>query len=239
MGEKNKKDSSKKVPQNPKLKNKISVKIREDLTEKQKNLLSILTHKNTKIVFLIGPAGTSKTFSAILAALLLLNDKKVSDILYVRTAVESSDNKLGFLPGETENKMSPYMQPLLDKLSELLLSSDIERLKKERRINGIPINYLRGLNWNSKCIITDEAQNMTKKELVTLITRMGEFNKLFICADPEQSDINGKSGILPITELFNDEESKSHGIYIFKFNEEDVVRSGLCRYLLEKLKNFL
>lgn len=234
-----KQDMSKNVPQNPKLKEKLEIKIRTDLTEKQRELIKVLTDKNTKIVFLIGPAGTSKTFSSILAALMLLNEKKVSDIYYVRTAVESADNKLGFLPGEADEKMSPYIQPLLDKLDELLSKAEVDKLKKEKRINGIPINYLRGLNWNSKVVISDECQNMSKKELVTLVTRIGEFSKLFICADPDQSDINGKSGLLPMAELFDDEESKQNGIHIFRFNEEDVVRSGLCRYLLKKLKGFI
>lgn len=234
-----KQDMSKNVPQNPKLKEKLEIKIRTDLTEKQRELIKVLTDKNTKIVFLIGPAGTSKTFSSILAALMLLNEKKVSDIYYVRAAVESADNKLGFLPGEADEKMSPYIQPLLDKLDELLSKAEVDKLKKEKRINGIPINYLRGLNWNSKVVISDECQNMSKKELVTLVTRIGEFSKLFICADPDQSDINGKSGLLPMAELFDDEESKQNGIHIFRFNEEDVVRSGLCRYLLKKLKGFI
>lgn len=234
-----KQDMSKNVPQNPKLKEKLEIKIRTDLTEKQMELIKVLTDKNTKIVFLIGPAGTSKTFSSILAALMLLNEKKVSDIYYVRAAVESADNKLGFLPGEADEKMSPYIQPLLDKLDELLSKAEVDKLKKEKRINGIPINYLRGLNWNSKVVISDECQNMSKKELVTLVTRIGEFSKLFICADPDQSDINGKSGLLPMAELFDDEESKQNGIHIFRFNEEDVVRSGLCRYLLKKLKGFI
>ena len=233
-----KKDSSKKVSQNSKLKDKLTIKIREDLTDKQKELLDILTNKLTKITFIIGPAGTSKTYCAILAALMLMNDKKISDILYIRSAVESSENRLGFLPGETDDKMLPYLQPLQDKLTELLTKDNIDRLNKEERIHGISINYLRGLNWNGKCIIADEAQNMTKRELVTLVTRIGEFSKLFLCADPDQSDIHKKSGLLPLAELLNDDESKEHGIHVFKFTEENIVRSELCKYLLLKLKNF-
>lgn len=233
-----KKDSSKKVVQNSKLKDKLNIKFRDDLTEKQKELLSILTNKNTKIVFILGPAGTSKTYCSILAALMLMNDKKISDILYVRSAVESSENRLGFLPGETSEKMLPYIQPLNDKLTELLTKDNIDKLNKEERIKGLSINYLRGLNWNSKCIITDEAQNMTKRELVTLVTRIGEFSKLFLCADPDQSDINKKSGLLAMANLFDDDESREQGIHVFRFTEENIVRSALCKYLLLKLKNF-
>ena len=184
-----KKDNSPKVPQNDKLRNTVYINQRE-FTPKQKELLDILKQKSTKLVFISGPAGTAKTYSSILAGLHLINEKRVSEIVYVRSAVESSDSKLGFLPGEMNEKMSPYIQPLIDKLEELLKKADIEKLKKEERIHGFPINFLRGLNWNAKCIIADEAQNMTKKELTTLITRVGEFSKLYICGDPDQSDIN-------------------------------------------------
>lgn len=166
----------------------------------------------------------------------LINDKRVSEIIYVRSAVESSDSKLGFLPGEMDEKMSPYVQPLVDKLEELLPRSDVEKLKKEERIHGFPVNFLRGLNWNAKVIVADEAQNMTKKELITLITRVGEFSKLYVCGDPDQSDINGKSGFLSVMNVFDDDESRENGIYTFKFEEEDIVRSGLVKYILKKLK---
>jgi phosphate starvation-inducible PhoH-like protein len=237
MSKKNKKrDTSPKIHQNDKLRDTIKINERE-LTPKQNELLKILLDKNTKMVFISGPAGTSKTFTSILAGLKLINEKKVSEIIYVRSAVESSDSKLGFLPGEMDEKMSPYIQPLVDKLEELLPKCDVEKLKKEERIHGFPINFLRGLNWNAKVIVSDEAQNMTKKELVTLITRVGEFSKLFICGDPDQSDINGKSGFTSIMNVFDDEDSKNNGIHIFKFDEEDIVRSGLVKFILKKLKN--
>lgn len=231
-----KKDTSPKVHQNTKIKDSIQIKSVE-LTEKQKELINILTNKNTKLVFISGPAGTSKTYTSVLAGLNLINDKRVSEIIYVRSAVESSDSKLGFLPGEMDEKMSPYVQPLVDKLEELLPRSDVEKLKKEERIHGFPVNFLRGLNWNAKVIVADEAQNMTKKELITLITRVGEFSKLYVCGDPDQSDINGKSGFSSVMNIFDDEESREHGIYTFKFDEEDIVRSGLVKYILKKLKN--
>ncbi len=229
------KDTSPKVHQNTKIKDSIQIKSVE-LTEKQKELIDILTNKNTKLVFISGPAGTSKTYTSVLAGLNLINDKRVSEIIYVRSAVESSDSKLGFLPGEMDEKMSPYVQPLIDKLEELLPRNDIEKLKKEERIHGFPINFLRGLNWNAKVIVADEAQNMTKKELITLITRVGEFSKLYVCGDPDQSDINGKSGFSTVMNIFDDEESRQNGIFIYKFDEQDIVRSGLVKYILKKLK---
>jgi phosphate starvation-inducible PhoH-like protein len=231
-----KKDTSPKVHQNEKIKESVRIDERQ-LTPKQIELLNLLQNKTTKLVFISGPAGTAKTYTSILAGLTLLNHKRVSEIVYVRSIVESSDNKLGFLPGEMDEKMSPYIQPLIDKLEELLPKHDIDKLKKEERIHGFPINFLRGLSWNAKCIIADEAQNMTKKELITLITRVGEFSKLFICGDPDQSDINSKSGFVPTMNIFDDEESRNNGIYVYKFDEEDIVRSGLVKFILKKLKN--
>ena len=231
-----KKDTSPKVHQNEKIKESVRIDERQ-LTPKQIELLNLLQNKTTKLVFISGPAGTAKTYTSILAGLTLLNHKRVSEIVYVRSIVESSDNKLGFLPGEMDEKMSPYIQPLIDKLEELLPKHDIDKLKKEERIHGFPINFLRGLSWNAKCIVADEAQNMTKKELITLITRVGEFSKLFICGDPDQSDINGKSGFVPMMNVFDDEESRNNGIYVFKFDEDDIVRSGLVKFILKKLKN--
>ncbi len=231
-----KKDTSPKVHQNEKIKESVRIDERQ-LTPKQIELLNLLQNKTTKLVFISGPAGTAKTYTSILAGLTLLNHKRVSEIVYVRSIVESSDNKLGFLPGEMDEKMSPYIQPLIDKLEELLPKHDIDKLKKEERIHGFPINFLRGLSWNAKCIVADEAQNMSKKELITLITRVGEFSKLFICGDPDQSDINGKSGFVPTMNIFDDEESRNNGIYVYKFDEEDIVRSGLVKFILKKLKN--
>lgn len=228
-------DKSPVVPQKNKIKNEIEIYQRE-LTIKQKQFLDIALDKTTKVMFVSGPAGTSKTYMSILAALTLMNQKRVSDLLYLRSAVESSDSKLGFLPGEANEKMAPYIQPLLEKLSELTNKSTIDSLQKEERLESIPIGFLRGLNWNARCIVADEAQNMTYKELVTLITRIGEFSKVFILGDPDQSDINGKSGFIKMMNGFDDVESKENGIQTFKFDEDDIVRSVLVKFIIKKLK---
>ena len=110
-----KNDTSPIVYQRPKLKYEMSIFERE-LTEKQKEFLNIALNKDTKMIFVSGPAGSSKTYISIYVALKLMNLKKVSDILYLRSAVESADSKIGFLPGEADEKMAPYIQPLLDKL---------------------------------------------------------------------------------------------------------------------------
>jgi len=233
-----KKDNSPIIPQRNKIKNLLTIHQRE-LTENQKKFLEIALDKTTKIVFVAGPAGTSKTYMSVYSALNLLNQRRVSDLIYIRSAVESSDSKLGFLPGEAEEKMIPYIQPLMDKLVELIPKGDIDVLTKEERITSIPVGFLRGLNWNAKVIIADEAQNMTFKEIFTLITRIGEFSKMFILGDPDQSDINGKSGFTKMIGYFDDEESRQNGIHVFKFTENDIVRSGLVQFIIKKVKKTL
>jgi len=231
-----KKDKSPVVHQRGKVEHYLTI-IQRELTEKQKKFIELALDKKVKLLLVSGPAGSTKTYLSVLASLMLINEKKVSDILYVRSIVESADVKMGTLPGEADDKLSPYKRPLIDKLDELLPKEDIQFLIKDNRIEGLPIGYLRGLNWNAKAIVADEMQNCTKKELVTLMTRTGEFSKVFICGDPQQSDINGRSGFQSIFNLFNDDESKEHGIYTFEFTEDDILRSALVKFIVQKIKN--
>lgn len=208
------------------------------LTKKQKEFLKIALNENTKIIYISGPAGSTKTFIAVYAALRQIISKD-KDLVYVRTVIESAERNLGFLPGGIEDKFNPYMLPLNDKLYELIeikeSPSHIEELAKKNRIQAMPINYLRGASWTDKVIIADEAQNFTIKELTTLITRIGENCSLFICGDPMQSDINGKSGFNQIRKMFDDEESRSRGIYNFNFTEEDIKRSEILKFIIKKI----
>jgi phosphate starvation-inducible PhoH-like protein len=233
-----KQDRSPIIPQRSKLKSVLNI-YRRPLTDKQQEFLTLAADKTAKVIFVSGPAGTAKTYLSILHALTMINEKRVSDLIYIRSAVECSDAKLGFLPGEADEKMTPYIQPLLDKLTELLPKGDIDLLLKEERVTGVPVGFLRGLNWNAKVVIADESQNMTYKELFTLITRTGEFSKVFILGDPEQSDINGKSGFIKMIGHFDDEESRANGIHVFRFTEDDIVRSGLVQFIIRKVKKAL
>jgi phosphate starvation-inducible PhoH-like protein len=215
-----------------------SVHIRSlKLTEKQKKFLSIAFDPCTKLMFIAGPAGSTKTYMAVYSALRLLSASDDVDLLYVRTVIESAEKGLGALPGDIDEKFNPYMAPLEDKLYEMLPKNNTE--KKEMldsgRISAMPINYLRGANWRNKIVVADEAQNFTYKELTTLITRIGANCKLFICGDFMQSDINGKSGFPSMFDLFNDRESVSRGIHAFKFGKEDILRSEILKYIIGKL----
>ena len=217
------------------------VKINEfNWTENQKDFFKLALDPNTRIVFVSGPAGSSKTLLSVYCGLKLLNMRVISDIMYIRSAVESSDAKLGFLPGSAEDKLRFYNLPFLDKLDELLKSTRPEKLEEQNRISMFPVNFARGMNWNGKCIILDEAQNCTEKEIVTVLTRMGKGCKCFILADPMQTDLRGEynqGAFEELCNIFGDEESAEHGISSFKFTEEDIMRSKLVKYLIKKLNN--
>lgn len=238
MSKKHKKqDSSPRVEQNPKLKQALDIK-QFPWTEKQQQFIELALRKETKILFVNGPAGTAKTLLGVFVGLSLLNAKKISDIIYIRSVVESASKGLGFLPGEMDDKFAPFLMPLEDKMRELINQAEISKLMNEKRISAIPINFLRGASFNAKFLLADESQNFDFKELTTLITRLGAFSKMIICGDTRQSDINGKSGFKRMFDIFNDEKSQENGIYCFEFTTEDVMRSGTVKYILEKLENY-
>ena len=209
------------------------------LTEKQKVFLALALQEETNIMFVSGPAGSTKTYMAVYAALRHLSSNDDLDMFYVRTVIESADKGLGALPGSVEEKINPYMAPLEDKLIEMLPQNKTVRkeLIDSGRIQAMPINFLRGASWKDKVVVADEAQNFTFKELTTLITRLGNNSKLFVCGDFMQSDINGKSGYADMFNLFKDKESQNNGIHCFSFNKNDILRSELQKYIIGKLED--
>ena len=216
---------------------KTNIKLKKvALTEKQLKLLKIIFDNDSKIIFISGPAGTSKTYVAIYGALQLYNMNNDRGITYVRTIAESGEKSLGALPGEMAEKINPYMMPMNEKLDELLIPGQASIVKDKEIIKGMPINYLRGASWRNEIVIADESQNLTFKELTTLMTRLGEGSKLLICGDPMQSDINGKSGFADMYSLFNDDESKEKGIHTFYFGPEDIKRSEILKYVIQKIQ---
>lgn len=216
------------------LANKVSIK-KKTLSEKQISIMNNVLSGCAKMIFLVGEAGTSKTYTAVLCALELLNSKRVNEIIYVRSAVESSSSKIGFLPGEIEEKMQPYVEPLNEKLKEFLTKTDYSKLKGENRFSGLHVGYVRGLNWSKRVVLIDEAQNLTFDELKTLTTRPTDDSIIFIMGDPNQSDIGRKSGLPSFCNIHNCEESKENNVYVYEFDSEEIVRGKLVKYMLSKM----
>lgn len=231
-------DTSPKVWQREKIKFALNIRERTDFTEKQKVILQGMLDKKTRGVFIDGLWGTSKSYLCILAALKLLNTGRIDEIIYVRNPVESSTTgKIGFLKGETDEKMAPYAAILHDKLEELLPKTDIEKLKKDNRFKCLPLGFTRGLSWNCKAIIVDEAASLTYDDIALLLSRCGEFTRIFFIGDSlNQNDIGSKSGFSKIFNIFRDEESKNNGIFTFELKDkEDIVRSGFVKFVMQKI----
>ena len=233
------KDTSPRVFQREKINFKLNIR-GLDWTAKQKAFIELATNKDTRIIFLSGPAGTSKSILAVYTALELLNQKRASELIYVRSIVESASHSLGSLPGEMGEKFKPFANVVLDKLEELLPTCDIKKLFADERVKPTPVNYLRGASYNANVVVVDEAQNFTMSELITTVTRIGKFSKFFILGDPMQTDLKHKdqSGFRPMFDMFNDESSRKEGIYCLEFGKEDIMRSELLKFIVEKIEDY-
>lgn len=215
---------------------KIEFKPRKfKFSEKQKQLLDVCLNPDTKAIFITGPAGSAKTYMAVYAALNLLVIHKEWDMTYIRSLAESGDRGIGSLPGTVDEKFMPFLIPLEDKMEEIITAPTMVNLRKEQVINVLPVNFVRGSSWTNKVVICDEAQNFSKKELTTLVTRIGEQSKIFICGDLMQSDIRS-SGFKSFVDLFDGEDCREKGIHVFKFEKEDIFRSEILKFIVEKLE---
>ena len=205
-------------------------------TTKQQELLDLIQDKDCKLLFINGPAGVGKSLLAVYAGLLALKEKQVSNIVYVRTLVESSSKSMGYLPGTSDEKLSIYLEPVLGKLEEVCGLVNAKNLVDSGTVIGKPVNFLRGCQFSGKFVIFDENQNATMSEDITFLTRIGEFSKVIVCGDPSQSDIGKAGAFNKFYDLFNDEDSKANGVYTFEFDEEDIMRSKLLKFLVKKFK---
>jgi phosphate starvation-inducible protein PhoH and related proteins len=222
--------------------NQLSPKIRFKerkfkFTQNQVDFLKTALDRETKLMFLAGPAGTAKTYMAVYSALqAVMTSGLEKDVLYVRSIAESSQRGLGSLPGSIDEKFAVFAGPFYDKLDEMLSTSDIKLLREKKMFECMPVNFVRGANWNDRVVIIDEAQNFTYNELMTVLTRIGEDSKIIICGDMMQSDIRD-SGFNQIFEAFDDEESKQRGIHCTRFGVEDIKRSEILKYIVSKLED--
>ncbi len=234
------KDSSPYVWQPSKIDYTLSIRTRPDLTNHQKEVIDLILDKGSRITFITGPAGVSKTFLSLYCSLRLLNDKKISKILYSRPMVESADfgSRLGMLPGEIFSKIEPYSLAMNRLLEEMLPVGDIKKLNGDDRLEVIPVNYIRGMTFANQCCIFDECSSFTIGELRTLLSRVGAFSRVICLSDPSQSDLpfNKQGGFEKLIKLFGDEESKAMGINSIYFTEEEIVRSEICKFMVTRFK---
>ena len=183
--------------------------------------------KNT-VVFGVGPAGTGKTYLAVCMAVSAFKSRQAERIILTRPAVEAGE-KLGFLPGDLQEKVDPYLRPLYDALQELLGAETYERLMERGVIEVAPLAYMRGRTLSNAFIILDEAQNTTKEQMKMFLTRMGEGSKMVVTGDVTQIDLDGKdSGLVHATEILDGVE----GIEVCRLTAKDVVRHPLVMRII-------
>lgn len=186
--------------------------------------------KTYDLVFGIGPAGTGKTYLAMAAALSFLQNKSVTRIILTRPAVEAGE-KLGFLPGDLQQKINPYLRPLYDALFDLVQTEQANRLIENGIIEIAPLAYMRGRTLNNAFIILDEAQNTTKEQMKMILTRTGFDSKLVVTADITQIDLPQphKSGVLHAIKIL----APINEISFIHFNDKDVVRHPLVQKIIK------
>jgi len=203
-------------------------------TQKQMDLVRLILDRKTKVVFIKGPAGTSKSILSVYAGLKLLQEKRTEEIVYIRSVVESASKGLGFLPGTSGDKTAPFAMPLLQKLDELLPKAQVDGLMESESVRAISNHFLRGVQYRSY-VIVDEAQGFERFEIKTVLTRLAEGGKFVFTGDPTQSDIK-HSGFIDYYNLFNDEASREKGIHCFEFTKDDIVRSQLLKFICAKIE---
>ena len=192
--------------------------------------------RKNDIVFGIGPAGTGKSYLAVAMAINALKNKEVERIILARPAVEAGE-RLGFLPGDLQEKVDPYLRPLYDALYDILGRDAALRLKEKETIEVVPLAYMRGRTLDNSFIILDEAQNATKEQMKMFLTRMGFGSKVIVTGDITQIDLpRGKrSGLVDAMHILNHVE----GIAFCRLTDSDVVRHPLVRRIVNAYDRYL
>ena len=186
--------------------------------------------QNHDVTFGTGPAGTGKTFLAMTLAVISLKEEKVSRIILTRPAVEAGE-ALGFLPGDLQEKLDPYLRPLHDALQDLLPMEEVQKHMERGTIEIAPLAYMRGRTLNNAFIILDEAQNSTAEQMLMVLTRLGFNSKVVITGDPTQIDLppSKTSGLIEGPAAL----AKVEGIAHCKFEKRDVVRHPLVARIVQ------
>jgi phosphate starvation-inducible PhoH-like protein len=197
-------------------------------TLSQKRYLQAM--ESCDIVMGIGPAGTGKTYLAVANALHSLQKGLIEKIVLTRPAVEAGE-ALGFLPGELEEKILPYLRPLYDALHDLIGKEDAARLMEKGIIDIAPLAYMRGRTLSRSCIILDEAQNTTQEQMMMFLTRLGDGSRMIVTGDITQIDLPRQkpSGLKQAIHVLRDIE----GIKLFYFESTDVVRHPLVQRIVQ------
>ncbi len=199
-------------------------------SEGQARLIEAIDRQN--MVLALGPAGTGKTYIAIAKAVEALRAGKVGRIVLCRPAVDAGEN-IGFLPGDMEEKLAPYLRPLYDALQDRMAAKQVKAMIAEGQIEIASVGFMRGRTLSNAFIVVDEAQNCTYVQLKMLLTRLGWNSKMIVTGDPQQSDLaTDLSGLAPVADRI---ESMGGDVGVVRLAQVDVVRHPVVAKLLDVL----
>ncbi len=209
----------------------VGGKIIKAKTLNQKRLVDFMNIKD--MVFAIGPAGTGKTYTGVALAVKALKEKQVRRIILTRPAVEAGEN-LGFLPGDLNEKLDPYMQPLYDALRDMIPKETLQSYIEKGTIQIAPLAFMRGRTLDNAFVILDEAQNSTHSQMKMFLTRMGKNAKFMITGDPGQIDLPRRmiSGLKEALLILKN----TNGIGIVYLDDKDVIRHHLVKKIIDAYK---
>ncbi|MEO0787490.1 MAG: PhoH family protein [Bacteroidota bacterium] len=197
-------------------------------TKNQRRMVAVAEEND--IVFAIGPAGTGKTYTAVALAVRALKNKMVKKIILTRPAVEAGES-LGFLPGDLQEKIDPYLRPLYDALDDMIPAQKLQKFMADRTIEIAPLAYMRGRTLNDAFVIMDEAQNTTTSQIKMFLTRLGPTAKTIITGDLSQVDLprSQQSGLRRALDILQ----PIKGIGVVRLTAEDVVRHRLVKEIIK------
>lgn len=198
-------------------------------SEGQKKLMEAIDEYNLTLA--MGPAGTGKTYLAVAAAVKALEDGKVDRIILSRPAMEAGES-LGYLPGDLQDKMAPYLRPLYDVLGDRLGGKKVRQYLDDGTIEIAPVGFMRGRTLNNAFVVIDEAQNCTYQQLKMILSRLGWHSTMVVTGDPAQSDLlEGMSGLKSVAQKFEALEN----IPVVQLQQRDIVRHPLVAEMLDVL----
>jgi len=208
-------------------------KVIKAITPNQKRLVE--SAEKNDMVFVVGPAGTGKTYTAVALAVKALKNKQIKRIILTRPAVEAGEN-LGFLPGDLRDKLDPYLQPLYDALWDMMPMQKLMAMMEDKVIEIAPLAFMRGRTLDNAYVILDEAQNATSAQLKMFLTRMGKNAKFFITGDITQIDLpkNQQSGLILADRILRGVK----GIDFIYMDNKDVVRHHLVTKIITRYEAF-
>tara|TARA_B100000575_G_scaffold62348_1_gene47470 strand:- start:50 stop:967 length:918 start_codon:yes stop_codon:yes gene_type:complete len=198
-------------------------------TSNQKRIVDL--HNKNDLLFVIGPAGTGKTYVSVALGVKALKEKKIKKIIITRPVVEAGEN-LGFLPGDLQDKIDPYLKPIYDALEDMIPIQKMKKFIENKTIEIAPLAYMRGRTLKNAFILLDEAQNTTESQLKMFLTRLGQNSKMIVTGDISQIDLrkNQSSGLIDAKNKLNNIE----GIGFTHLDSSDVLRHSLVKKILDK-----